>query len=355
MARVIGCKPRYRRQVQKLSKSVVVVGESLGIQVLGIRRGKIKMDVHHTPAADLPTKITFEPTGSTYQLWRAGNPYEFVQTYQVMRNAFGYGLQYVNFGYWPEGETTDEAGREMSLLVGDALGLKSGSRLLEAGSGLGQAAIDLCQHYDLAQVMGMNPCTPQVRYANDLAKGYGLADKVSHQICDASKAIAELKSGSFTHGMAMECIGVFPDPDAFLRGMHQVLPSGGRMAFTVVTTPPDVSRLQEFSGKLFFGVKTYPGESWAERLTAAGFVDVRRQDITQEVFPPMLNVVRRRVQNEPEILDQIGPILRWAVRLLLNRSERGVAKNQLGYEYWWAHGLSIPLWVITIFSLQFSL
>ncbi len=289
------------------------------------------MDFNATPAAKLDYHEYFR-AGSTWQLWRAGNPYEFVQTYEVMRRAFGYGLQYVNFGYWSEGESTDEAGRKMSLLVGEALGLKSGDRLLEGGSGLGQAAVDLCSHFDLARAEGMNPCEPQVRYANDLAAAYGLGDRIQHRVCDASEAVQDFEPGTFTHGMAMECIGVFPDPDAFLRGMHEQLPSGGRMAFTVVTSPRKAPMLQEWSGKLFFGVGTFPGERWAERLEAAGFVDVRRQDITQEVFTPMLKVVRERIRNEPELLAQIGPLLRLAVLLLLNRAEKGVAKGQMGYE-----------------------
>jgi len=291
----------------------------------------MNLEFQTTPAANLDYHDYFK-TGSTLQLWRNGNPYEFVQTYEVMRGVFGYGLQYVNFGYWPDGMGTEEAGREMSLLVGEALGLKPGDRLLEAGSGLGQAAVDLCQHFELARVQGMNPCESQVRYANDLAAAYGLADRVGHRVCDASKAVQDIEKGTFSHGMAMECIGVFPDPDAYLRNMHDQLPVGGRMAITVVTSPKPAPRLQDLSGKLFFGVGTITGAQWASRLEAAGFADVRRQDITQQVFTPMLKVVRSRIKENPEILAQVGPLLRWALRLLLNRSERGTERGQMGYE-----------------------
>ncbi len=273
--------------------------------------------------------------GSAWEMWRNGNPYEFVQTYEVMKEAFGYDLQYVNFGYWPEGVSTVEAGREMSLLVGEALGLSEGDRLLEGGSGLGQAAVDLCEHFKLERTLGMNPCVPQVGYANELAKSYGFGDRIRHEVCDASKRVFELEPGTFTHGMAMECIGVFPDPDAFLRGMHQQLPSGGRMAFTVVTSPGTASKFQDWSGKLFFGVGTFPGQMWADRLEAAGFVDVQRRDITEEVLTPMLSVVRQRIESQPQILQQIGPLLRLAVLFIMGASERGLSKQRLGYELVW--------------------
>ena len=277
----------------------------------------------------------FFRTGSAWEMWRNENPYEFVQTYEVMKEAFGYDLQYVNFGYWPDGLTTVEAGREMSLLVGNALGLSKGDRLLEGGSGLGQAAIDLCKHFDLDRAVGMNPCVPQVEYANKLAQFYGFGDRIQHEVCDASKRIFEIEPGTFTHGMAMECIGVFPDPDAFLRGMYQQLPSGGRMAFTVVTSPGNASKFQDWSGKLFFGVGTLPGKRWAQRLEEAGFVEVQRQDITEEVLSPMLSVVRERIESQPEILHQIGPMLRLAVLFIMGASERGLAKKRLGYELIW--------------------
>ena len=298
------------------------------------KAGKQEME-HKSTGTHKPDFREFFRNGTAWEMWRNGNPYEFVQTYEVMKQAFGYERQYVNFGYWPEGPQTVEAGREMSLLVGDVLGLSRGDRLLEGGSGLGQAAVDLCEHYDLDRALGMNPCIPQVEYANQLAHFYGLSGRIQHEVCDASQRVFEIEPGTFTHGMAMECIGVFPDPEAFLRGMYQQLPSGGRMAFTVVTSPGVAPTLQDWSGKLFFGVGTLPGQRWVQRLEAAGFVEVKRRDITAEVLTPMLDVVRQRIESQPEILHRIGPLLRLAVLFIMGASERGLAKGKLGYELVW--------------------
>jgi SAM-dependent methyltransferase len=273
----------------------------------------------------------FQP-GSLRGLWREGHPYIFEETYHLMQRAFGYRANYVNFGYWDAGVETEEAGRRMAILMGDALGLKAGERLIEGGSGLGQAAVDLCQTYELAEVVGMNPCEPQVRFANDLAHSSGCGEQVNHRICDATKEVFTLEPGSYDHGIAMECIGIFPDPGRFLEGVAQAIRPGGRMVFTVVTCPRSPGWLQQRVSRLFFGTQARPPAYWTDVLTRAGFVNIKRQDITAEVFPPMLSVVRKNLAEEPELLRIAGPFVGGAIRVLISQAERGVAAGTMAYE-----------------------
>ena len=66
--------------------------------------------------------------GSVWQLFRGANPYTFIDTYEVLRRVFGYELNYVNYGYWPEGIGTEEPGRRLTFQLADSLGLKEGQR-----------------------------------------------------------------------------------------------------------------------------------------------------------------------------------------------------------------------------------
>lgn len=270
--------------------------------------------------------------GSLYRLWRKKHPYDFSQTYELMTRAFGYDAHYVNFGYWPEGVTTPEAGRKMTLLMGDALGMPEGGRLLEGGSGLGQTSVDLVEHYSLAHAVGMNPCTTQVGFANALAEHRGLGEVVNHRICDATEEVYTLDAGTYDGAIAVECIGIFPDPKRFLAGAHRALRSGGRVCFTVVTTPKPAGWFQHNIGSLFFGTRARTPQWWIDALEGAGFTKVERHDITQEVFPPMIETVRKNLKEKPELLRMAGPAAGLAIRALIRNADRAVGKGTMGYE-----------------------
>ena len=207
-----------------------------------------------------------------------------------------------------------------------------GQRLLEAGSGLGQAAVDCCEHYDLAHVLGMNMCEPQVRFANALAKHMGLDDRVEHKVCDACEEVNALPAGSYHHAFAQECIGHFPDPLAYLKGVHRVLAPGGRMAITVVTSPKPPGWGLAFVEKLFFGCVPEHASYWSDLFAQAGFQNVQSHDITHMVFAPLFQAVRKRLLESPEAMDFQGPIGRFALRSLLEQTEKGIQNKTMGYQ-----------------------
>lgn len=294
-----------------------------------------------TPASGVGTGVRPGPgprytdhfrLGSLYRLWRTGHPYDFSQTYELMTRAFGYGAHYVNFGYWPQGVGTPEAGREMTWLMGEALGMPEGGRLLEGGSGLGQTSVDLVERYKLSHSVGMNPCTTQVGFANALAKHRGLGEIINHRICDATEEVYTLDAGTYDGAIAVECIGIFPDPRKFLAGAHRALRSGGRVCFTVVTTPKPAGWFQHNIGSLFFGTRACPPRWWIEALEGAGFVNVREQDITQEVFPPMIEVVRRNLREQPDLRRKAGPAAGLAIKALIDNADRAVQNGTMAYE-----------------------
>lgn len=275
-----------------------------------------------------PTYDAFFERGTLWQQIRMRNPYEFSQTYHLLRAALGYQAHYVNYGYWVDGHQTVEPGRKLALLVGERMGLKPGNRLVEAGSGLGQAAVDLAKHFQLASVNGINPCVPQVNFANALAKHNEL-DHVRHHVGDACTMVSDFLP--FDHALALECIGHFPDGDAFLRAVLSGLPSGGRIGFTLVTSPKPPGAVTAAFEDAFFGVVPMSGADWVKRLEAAGFTDIRRDDITDVVLKPMIDVALDRMANDPEA-GKLSFMQRFSVGSFLKVSRSAVASGRMGYE-----------------------
>lgn len=268
--------------------------------------------------------------GSMWQLLWKEDPYTFVETYRLLRNVFGYDLFYVNYGYWPDGIETEEPGRRLTYMIGDALGLEAGDRVLEAGSGLGQASIDSYNHYDLDGIVGLNVCEPQVKFANALAAAHGLEDHIEHRLGDACVQVNGFEQGEFDHAFAQECIGHFPDPLHYLESVRKMLPSGGRMAITIVSAPKPPPPSLAWVQNLFFGTVPKNGEHWEDLFRRAGFKVVRSDDITDVVFAPMFRAIRHRLEVDPESLD--FPLLtRLGLLLLLNRTENGIRNRTMGY------------------------
>ena len=280
----------------------------------------------------LPQLEDFFVNSSMWKLFRGANPYTFIDTYELLRKVFGYELFYVNYGYWKDGIETNEPGRELTHYIGDALGLKAGDRVLEAGSGLGQASIDSCLKYDLKKVIGLNICEPQVNFANAYTQSQNLHDKIEHRICDACAEVETFEKGAFDHAFAQECIGHFPDPLKYLTGVKNVLPSGGRMAITIVSSPKPPSRALAYVEDFFFGTVPKDGEHWVKLFEEAGFRIVENKDITDMVFKPMFEAIRHRLEHEPESMN-FSWSTNMALKVLLNQTEKGIRTKTMGYHF----------------------
>lgn len=267
-----------------------------------------------------------------FAILRRGHPYDALETYEVLEAVYGYRAAYVNYGFWPEGAATEESGRRLALLAAHALDLRAGERLFEAGSGLGQAAVDLAARHDLASVLGVNTNARQVAYANALAASAGLAGRVRHEVGEAAAFIAGLAPGSFDGVLAIECVSHFADPDAFLAGARRALRPGGRIALTTNIARRPAARWERALFRASFGFVPVAGEVWAERLARAGFAAIARRDLTRETIGTLAEVCLARLGAPTQAVRRIPWPARAWLGLLFRSARRAVRRGALGYE-----------------------
>ena len=259
---------------------------------------------------------------------RTRHPYDFIETYFVLKYLFGYDAHYVNFGYWKDGFGTIEPGRELARLLSSSLDLSTGDRLIDVGSGLGQAAVDICTHHDLGYVIGLNLNSRQVAFANALARSEGLCDRIRHISGDACSNLLQFSGQGFKALLAMECAGHFRDPVAFLEAAQSVLKPGGRVALSLSIAASEISLVQRCLLYAAFGFIPQSLEKWLHRLKEAGFCEVRADDITEKVLVPGLAFALDRARQRSS---KIHPIVRRYTTLQLNTALRSVNRGALRY------------------------
>ena len=238
------------------------------------------------PAAALPKPPLSDhfERASVRRLLERGHPYDFIETYEVLEALYGYRAAYVNLGLWDDGLDTVEAGRRLAFWVLDQLDLPPGGRLVDAGCGLGQCAIDACERHALGSALGINPNVRQASYARALTAAAKRSDRIELDVADASTRLGDEPAESVDGVCAVECIGHFPDPDGFLRGANRCLRPGARIAFCLNVAGRPLGPVTRAVALASYGFVPSSLERWLDRLTAAGFSDVRTVDLTDSVL-----------------------------------------------------------------------
>jgi SAM-dependent methyltransferase len=260
-----------------------------------------------------------------------GHPYDFVETYRVVRALYGYRAWYVNLGLWAKGAATVEPGRALALRVADELALCAGESAIDAGAGLGQAAVDLCQTYRLGSVRGINVNQRQVAFARELAQASGLEGRITHVVADACSALSALPARSCDGVLAIECVGHFSDPLGFLRGARHVLRPGRRLAFCLNVANRELTFFQRMVIRTSFGFLPATRQTWEERLASAGFEEIRAVDLTAEVTGALCRALDERLARPTETLSALPWTTRAAVRWLSAVTHDAVRTERVKY------------------------
>jgi len=267
---------------------------------------------------------------SLSKLLHSRHPYDFIETYESLQQVFNYQTHYVNLGFWEEGCTTQEAGRSLLEEVAKQLDLQPGNHLLDVGSGLGQAAVDLCRDYKLGSITGLNINPRQTKFANMLASREGLAGKVNHFVGDACRDLSRFNQQGITRIIALECANHFSLLERFLDMAHDLLGAGGRIALSINTAGKDLTLKQRWLMQAGFGFVPVSIQKWRQLLDDSGFVKISTKDVTLYVLNRGLQYGLDRLQ-QTDKLGHWSTLQRFYLRLQLKTALMSVKCGSLKY------------------------
>ena len=171
------------------------------------------------------------------------------------------------------------------------------SLVLDAGSGEGIVACHLAGQFGW-RIVGIDLLEPNAQIARRNAHAARLDDRTDFvpanylDICAAS--------GSFDAAYTMETLVHSPDAPRTLGELYRVLRPGGRLVCAEYTVPDDADmddRMRRILAQIVSrgGAPSLPffvNGSFADLFRAAGFVDVRVDDLTDRIVP-MLRLFSR--------------------------------------------------------------
>ncbi len=199
----------------------------------------------------------------------------------------------VHYGYWDDDSRShDDAVRHLDRLVGRTLDLTPGSRVLDAGCGVGGTSVHLAEHFGL-NLTGITLSREQMWRARARADGRTLTHTPDFQI--ASYLATPFERESFDGVFGIESICYALTKRDFLREAWRLLRPGGRI---VVLDGFDASenRLTRRGVQIFCDGFAVPAlatvEGFADDLDATGFVDTRVVDLRDQILPSARRIER---------------------------------------------------------------
>lgn len=207
-------------------------------------------------------------------------------------NLFLWGAKH--FGYYPlDADVSErEAQDHMHDVLASKLGLDAETCVLDAGCGQGVVATYLAKHYGCS-LRGIDVVPFEIGEARRLAEEAQVADRVQFELMDYSNM--SFDAGTFDALFTLETLSHSPDPIHTLREFCRVLRPQGRLALFEYSlavdeefTPREMRMLDIVThGSAMEGLKAFRHECFHRSVEAAGFIDVKTEDITEHVKPSL--------------------------------------------------------------------
>lgn len=240
----------------------------------------------------------------------------------VFTNSYSENGLYLNLGYWKDAANIDEACQGMATLLADTAELGPGHDVLDAGFGFADQDMYWIERYGPRKITGINITKSQVELAQKRVAERGMSDRI--ELLEGSATEMPFEENSFDRVLALESAFHFHTREKFFAEALRVLRPGGRIVLAdMVRMPPSGGRLRRFnqwSTWRFYSMKYDVPKanaddvaSYAQKLEASGFTNVRVQSIREHVFGPL----HRYMAREPRFLDRWHPLARFPYRIAL--------------------------------------
>ncbi|MBM2620143.1 class I SAM-dependent methyltransferase [Actinoplanes sp. LDG1-06] len=197
-----------------------------------------------------------------------------------------------------------EAAQRITRKVGDALGLRAGERVLDAGCGVGGPAVQLAQEFGVA-VDGVTISAVQAVEATARAYGQGVQDRVAFHHGDYGWL--DFGTGHFDAVVAMESLSHAADLPAVLAELARVLRPGGRLGISEITREALAGDKAAQFAKTFQVRQLLSGPEWIAALRAAGFDVEEHTQCGPRVYGMGLRYLDRADELADDLVARFGP------------------------------------------------
>ncbi|KAK2749622.1 hypothetical protein FQN57_005844 [Myotisia sp. PD_48] len=208
--------------------------------------------------------------------------------YSNLESRIGYWLLLGNArhcGIWEKGSLwpfpISRAQRRMEEKLYNRLGLKPGSKVLDAGAGSGYVAIHMAKGGLNVQAIDITPI--HVEDAKRNVKAHGLEDKIS-VLREDYHNLTQFTDRSFDGIYTMETFVHADDPLKVLQNFYRLLKRGGVLVHHEADFSLNSETLQEVLRLSHCG-NTLERGALKAMLEKVGFRDVDVEDLTEEVLP----------------------------------------------------------------------
>jgi ubiquinone/menaquinone biosynthesis C-methylase UbiE len=200
---------------------------------------------------------------------------------------------YLNLGYWKNAQTIDQACEAMVSLVAETAAMGPSDDVVDVGFGFAQQDILWVERFAPRHITGLNLTPSQVRIARRRVDRRGMNDRI--KLLEGSATDMRLSASSCDVVTAVESAFHFATRERFFAEAFRVLRPGGRVVLAdLIRNAPAVHPLaramQDCIWSGFARTFAVPPanadrrDSYAEKLRASGFGEVRVISISEHVF-----------------------------------------------------------------------